>query len=90
MEEEKKRIKRLRMLAVALIIVFFGLVIAFAIISMKKTVMLDILVAPLSAKTEINGKEYKNGKYEFEPGEISVKITRDDFKEQEFTMELVV
>ena len=49
---------------------------------------LDLLVTPLSAKIEINGRIYKNGEHKFDPGEINVEITKEGFKTQNYVINL--
>ena len=54
--------------------------------SLANKIELTVLVAPESAKILINGKEYKNGTYDFSPGTYSISISADGFEEK--TVEL--
>lgn len=49
------------------------------VLDAKYSATLEILVAPSAAKITVDGKEYKNGTYKMEPGEVTVKITMDGF-----------
>ncbi|MBQ6147378.1 hypothetical protein IJI70_00835 [Candidatus Saccharibacteria bacterium] len=51
----------------------------------KKT-EITVLVAPTTAKIEINGKEYKNGTSEIAPGTYTVKISADGFESKELEL----
>ena len=44
---------------------------------------ITILVAPVSAKIEIDGKEYKNGTYEFPTGSFTATISANGFETKE-------
>lgn len=86
--DEKMR-KRIMMALICGGAVILLLVLIFlSIIMSKPTAMLDILVAPTTAKVVVDGKEYKNGTYKFEPGEVKVVISKDGFVSQEVNLEL--
>ena len=76
---ESKKINKWFYVVGAFVLLVVVIAAVFIIIGAKYSAKLDILVAPLSAKIEIDGKTYENGTYGFEPGEISVSITREGF-----------
>ena len=45
-----------------------------------KTSMVEVMVAPTSAKVLIDGEQYTNGEYEMPPGEYKVTIEEDGFQ----------
>lgn len=47
------------------------------------TSMMEVLVAPSSAKVTIDGMEYVNGEYEIAPGEYKVLVEKDGFEPYE-------
>ena len=61
----------------ALFVILTLIAVLFAIIEGRKSVSLDILVAPKDAVITLNGERYKNGEYRVEPGEYEVSITRE-------------
>ncbi len=89
--EEQRSLKQRRILVIIISIIFalllIGAIIA-AIINSKYSATLDLLVAPRDATILIDGKPYKNGQYNFEPGEITVNISMDGFtsEEQQLTL----
>ncbi|MBR3137765.1 hypothetical protein IKG41_00200 [Candidatus Saccharibacteria bacterium] len=86
MDESKKR-KFWLIFGSAFAVVCIILVsIIFIIINSGKNATLDIIVSPLSAEIKIDGKEYKNGTYQFEPGEVEVEITKDGFTSERKTI----
>ena len=77
-------IARKRLVAVGFWVVAFVImiliVILIAVIEGRKSVTLDILVAPRSATIKINDEIYKNGTYHVEPGEYELSITHDELE----------
>ena len=67
-------------------VVFFGIVPVLG--QTEKPAYLDILVTPLEAKVVINGAEYRDAVYEFEPGMYTVEIALDGFQSKTIEMEL--
>ena len=67
-------------------IVFFGLIPVIG--KTEKAAYLDILVAPVEAKVMINGVEYRDAIYEFEPGVYTAEVSMDGFLSQTVEMEL--
>ena len=61
----------------AVFVILVLVAVLFAIIEGRKSVALDILVAPKDAVITLNGERYKNGEYRVEPGEYEVSITHD-------------
>lgn len=53
------------------------------------TSMIEVLVAPGSARVMIDGKQYTNGKYEVSPGEYKVVVEADGFETHEETVVVV-
>lgn len=64
----------------AVFVILTLIAVLFAIIEGKKSVTLDILVAPKDAVIILNGERYKNGEYRVEPGKYEVSITREGFE----------
>ena len=88
--DEKKKTKLIVILigcAIGLLVIALAI---FSIIKAKYSASLDILVAPLSAKITIDGNEYQNGLYKFEPGEVVATITKEGFYDREIALELKV
>ena len=50
--------------------------------------MASFNIAPQSAIVEINGKEYRTGAYEFEPGKYHATIKKDGFESKEIDFEV--
>ena len=48
--------------------------------------LLEITVAPHDATISINGQEYRNGIYEFEPGNYTVDISAEGFEPKNFNV----
>jgi len=67
------------------LLVFFTVILVITAISMRTSVEVELLVAPASATTTIDGKEYKNGALRLEPGEHRVHIEKDGFVTQDFS-----
>lgn len=78
-EKAKQRLVMAGFLAVIFVILVL-VAILFAIIEGRKSVSLDILVAPKDAVITLNGQKYKNGEYRVEPGEYEVSITHDELE----------
>jgi len=69
---------------IGVILLCIGIIIAVPVIrENNKPTILEIAVAPTTAKIEIDGKEYQNGTHRIEPGEYDVKITKEGFKQKE-------
>ena len=49
---------------------------------------ISVMLVPLNAKAEINGKEYVNGTYYFKPGKYKAHITADGFTESDVEFEV--
>ena len=86
MDESKKRKFRLIFGSAFAMVCIILVSIIFIIIDSGKNATLDIIVSPLSAEIKIDGKEYKNGTYQFEPGEVEVEITKDGFTSERKTI----
>ena len=50
--------------------------------------MVSFNIAPQSAKIEVDGKEYRTGAYEFEPGKYHAVISKDGFDSKEIDFEV--
>ncbi len=72
---------------VALFVILTLIAVLFAIIEGRKSVSLDILVAPKDAVITLNGAKYKNGEYRVEPGEYEVSVTHDELESYHKVME---
>lgn len=72
---------------ISLTIISFLTIIAISIVGIflnsRKTATLEITVAPASAEILINGKSYRNGSYQLEPGTYPVKISKENFETYE-------
>lgn len=78
---------------IAFIIILIDFIIAvilttILIIKATKSSTLTILVAPSDATVLVNGKEYKNGTYEFAPGEITATIKKEGFESKTLSLNL--
>ena len=78
-EKAKQRLVMMGFLAAGFVILVLVAVL-FALIEGRKTVTLDILVAPQSAEILLNGEKYKNGTYHVEPGEYEINITHEELE----------
>ena len=78
-EKAKRRLVMAGFLAAGFVILVLVAVL-FALIEGRKTVTLDILVAPQSAEILLNGEKYKNGTYYVEPGEYEINITHEELE----------
>lgn len=85
---ERKKIRKFIYLAILGVLVIIGISVYFIIRNIQMNATLDLLVTPLSAKIEINGRIYKNGEHKFDPGEINVEITKEGFKTQNYVINL--
>ena len=83
----KKKLIIIAVAAVALALIAFAITLIIRNINSNAKTELTVLVAPESAKVEINGKEYKNGTFDFAPGTYSVSLSADGFESK--TVELV-
>lgn len=86
MEEPKNNIKRKSIIAIA-IVAIIAIITALIVMAIQynQTTEVEILVAPASATTLIDGKEYKNGTYRLPNGEHTIKITKENFTPKDFT-----
>ncbi len=87
--EENKKIKRLAITAGIFVFAIILVSAIFIVARARFSATLDLVVAPASAEVMIDGKKYENGKYEFEPGEKTVVITKEGFESQEMTVNLI-
>ena len=83
-----KKVKRIIAGSVVAIAAILLVSLIYVILDSKRTAKLEILVAPLSAKILVDNKEYTNGTYEFEPGEVKIIISKDGFSSKEMNVEL--
>lgn len=79
---DKKRMRKWVYMGFGVVVLIVAISVVFLVFEAKKSATLEILVAPLSAEIKINGKNYKNGTYKFEPEDIEVEITREGFVSQ--------
>ena len=85
MEDSKNNIKRksiITVVVVAIITIIAALIVMA--IQYNQTTEVEILIAPASATTLVDGKEYKNGTYRLSNGEHIIKITKENFTPKEF------
>ena len=68
-----------RPLTFAILIVLIILVASGLFFATRKSATLEILVAPTSARIVINDKDYQNGTYKFEPGNMVATISKAGF-----------
>lgn len=91
--EEDRIIKQRRIALVITVLLFISLIIfgiITYIINSQKTASIEILVAPSSAKIEINQKTYKNQKTtRIKPGEQTATISADGFTTQTVNINLI-
>lgn len=74
-------------IAIVLVLtVFWGII--SLVEYLNKPAFLDVLVTPLDAKVEINGNEYRNAVYGFEPGEYTATVTKEGFEPKTVNFEL--
>ena len=86
--EPKTRRKYWIIGGIATVAVLMAVLVA-VIINAKYSATLDILVAPSMAKVKVNGKEYKNGTYRMEPGELTAEIVMEGFESKTIPVNLV-
>lgn len=67
------------------LLIFFTIILVISAINLRPSVEIELLVAPSSANTTIDGKSYQNGKFNLEPGEHQVHIEKDGFISQDFS-----
>ena len=68
-----------RPLTFAILIVLIILVASGLFFATRKSATLEILVAPTSARIVINDKDYQNGTYKLEPGNMVATISKAGF-----------
>lgn len=78
-EKAKQRLVMMGFL-VGVFVILVLVAILFAIIEGRKSVTLDILVAPKDAVITLNGEEYKNGEHHVEPGEYEINIAHAELE----------
>ena len=83
----KKKLIIIAVAALVLALIAFAITLIIGNINSKNKTELTVLVAPESAKILIDGKEYKNGTFDFSPGTYSVSLSADGFESK--TVELV-
>lgn len=75
---------------VGIIVLCIGIIFIVPIVREKqKPTILEISIAPTTAKIEIDGKTYNNGTYAFEPGSYSAHITQDGFEEKDVSFDII-
>ena len=67
------------------LLIFFTVILVITALNMRATVEIELLVAPTSATTTIDGKYYQNGTFKIEPGEHHVHIEKEGFVAQDFS-----
>jgi len=67
------------------LLIFFTIILVISAFNMHPTVEVELLVAPTSAITTIDGKSYQNGTFRLTPGEHQVHIEKEGFVSQDFT-----
>ena len=67
------------------LLIFFTIILVVAALNLRANVEIELLVAPSSATTTIDGKKYQNGKFNIEPGEHRVHIEKEGFITQDFS-----
>ena len=71
------------------IILAIGTTIAIPlIIDSQKSATLNLFIVPTDAKTTIDGKEFKNGNYRFNPGTVNISIEKDGFESKSLSVNL--
>jgi hypothetical protein len=72
---------------IGVIILCVGAIIIVPIVrAINRPTILELAIAPTTAKIELNGVEYQNGTHRVEPGEYNIKITKDGFVSKEATI----
>ncbi len=67
------------------LLIFFTIILVISAFNMHPTVEVELLVAPTSATTTIDGKSYQNGTFKIAPGEHQVHIEKEGFVSQDFS-----
>lgn len=86
-EASKLRLATIIIGALGILMVIFMLVVPIVRWVTRKT-YIDIATAPTIAKVTIDGKEYKNGSHEIEPGEYTATISADGFESKTITVKV--
>lgn len=88
MENRSRNNKKIVIVSVAVLtIIFFGVVLWFAIRNMIFSATVNMIVAPTVAKIKIGDTVYDAvGEYKIAPGEYDVEIFADGFEEQSMTI----
>ena len=86
-EASKLRLATIIIGALGILMVIFMLVVPIVRWATRKT-YIDIATAPTIAKVTIDGKEYKNGSHEIEPGEYTATISADGFESKTITVKV--
>ena len=71
------------------LLIFFTVILVITAFSLRASVDIELLVAPASATTTIDGKEYQNGNFRLEPGEHHIHIEKDGFITQDFSFNTI-
>ena len=81
---------KLFMAGVIVVILFcIGIIITVPVAKESgKPTILEISVAPTTAKIEIDGKEYRNGTYNFQPGTYKATVSQDGFTAKEVNVDV--
>ena len=89
MYQDQKKKQRLLTIGVfvGLFMVLVAVAVIFAIVESRKSVTLDIMVAPQSAEILLNGKKYENGTQKIEPGKYEISITHEELESYQETRE---
>lgn len=88
-DKDKAIIKILAISAGVLLVAVLAFIIVPLIISHNEAKsMASFNIAPQSAIVEVNGKEYRSGAYEFEPGKYHATIKKDGFDSKEIDFEI--
>ena len=67
------------------LLIFFTVILVISALNIRPSVEVELLVAPSSASTTIDGKIYQNGKFNLESGEHQVHIEKEGFITQDFS-----
>lgn len=88
-DKERTIIMSLAIAAGVLLVVILTLIIVPLIIKHSNAKSLaSFNIAPQGATIEIDGKEYRSGAYEFEPGKYHAKISKEGFESKEIEFEV--
>lgn len=83
-----KKHKNLLYIIIGIAAIVIVVLVGFLIYKLKYSAKLDLLVAPREAEILIDGKVYKNGVYDFEPGEVEIKVSMEGFESKETKLNL--